>query len=210
MPRGQEDVSECYNPTGTGMQMYGIYCRFKIMLLFFNGSPRENKRDEIWFSSPSSLLPPGCHKHTAQSLSHLTLCNPMDCSVPGSSVHGIFQARMLEWVAISSSRDSSGGHYLKIKSEGGMVTAPGDQREHACRGYSVTHWFVFSLPHTCPQQSLVCTVPLFLQKLQQLKMKSSPSEIYSKADDSMMEGKSTLSALSIYLPAREWQVIKIY
>ena len=36
-----------------------------------------------------------------------TLCNPMDCSLPGSSVHGIFQARILEWVAISSSRGSS-------------------------------------------------------------------------------------------------------
>ena len=32
-----------------------------------------------------------------------TLCNPMDCSPPGSSVHGIFQARMLEWVTISFS-----------------------------------------------------------------------------------------------------------
>ena len=30
------------------------------------------------------------------------LCNPMDCSLPGSSVHGIFQTRILEWVAISS------------------------------------------------------------------------------------------------------------
>ena len=36
-----------------------------------------------------------------------TLCNPLDCSPPGSSVHGIFQARILEWVAISSSRGSS-------------------------------------------------------------------------------------------------------
>ena len=34
-------------------------------------------------------------------------CHPMDCSPPGSSVHGIFQAKMLEWVAISSSRGSS-------------------------------------------------------------------------------------------------------
>ena len=32
--------------------------------------------------------------------SYLTLCNPMDCSPPGSSIHGIFQARVLEWVAI--------------------------------------------------------------------------------------------------------------
>ena len=37
----------------------------------------------------------------------LTLCNPMHCSPPGSSVHGIFQARILEWVAISFSRESS-------------------------------------------------------------------------------------------------------
>ena len=35
-----------------------------------------------------------------------TLCDPMDCSLPGSSVHGIFQARVLEWVAISFSRRS--------------------------------------------------------------------------------------------------------
>ena len=33
-----------------------------------------------------------------------TLCDPMDCSLPGSSVYGIFWARMLEWVAMSSSR----------------------------------------------------------------------------------------------------------
>ena len=31
----------------------------------------------------------------------LVLCDPTDCSLPGSSVHGIFQARVLEWVAIS-------------------------------------------------------------------------------------------------------------
>ena len=36
-----------------------------------------------------------------------TLCDPMDCSPPGSSVHGIFQARILEWVSISYFRGSS-------------------------------------------------------------------------------------------------------
>ena len=36
----------------------------------------------------------------------LTLVTPMDCSPPGSSVHGVFQARILEWVAISFSRGS--------------------------------------------------------------------------------------------------------
>ena len=37
----------------------------------------------------------------------LNICNPMDCSLPGASVHGIFQARILEWVAISYPRGSS-------------------------------------------------------------------------------------------------------
>ena len=39
----------------------------------------------------------------------LTLCDPMDCSPPGSSIHGILQARILEWVAISF---STGSHHL--------------------------------------------------------------------------------------------------
>ena len=37
----------------------------------------------------------------------LTLCNPMSCTLPGSSVHGIFQARILEWVVMPFSRGSS-------------------------------------------------------------------------------------------------------
>ena len=36
-----------------------------------------------------------------------TLCNPVDCSLPGSSVRGIFQARVLKWVAIFFCRGSS-------------------------------------------------------------------------------------------------------
>ena len=47
----------------------------------------------------------------AKSLqSCLTLCDPMDCSLPGFSVHGILQARTLEWVAISFSSCSPWGH----------------------------------------------------------------------------------------------------
>ena len=37
----------------------------------------------------------------------LTLCDPIECSPPGSSIHGILQARILEWVAIPYSRGSS-------------------------------------------------------------------------------------------------------
>ena len=45
-------------------------------------------------------------RKSVQSLSHVWLCNPMDCSLPGPFVHGILQARILEWVAIPFSRGS--------------------------------------------------------------------------------------------------------
>ena len=45
-------------------------------------------------------------KHSAGT-SCLTLCDPMDCTPPDSSVHGILQARILEWVAMPSSKGSS-------------------------------------------------------------------------------------------------------
>ena len=41
-----------------------------------------------------------------------TLCDPMDCSLPGFSVHGIFQARVLEWVAIAFSNEEHGDWLL--------------------------------------------------------------------------------------------------
>ena len=43
-----------------------------------------------------------------------TLCNPMDCSLPGSSVHGIFQARVLEWGAIAFSESYTSIGYIVI------------------------------------------------------------------------------------------------
>ena len=48
------------------------------------------------------------NKHVCYSLSHILLCDPMDCSPPRFSVHGISQARILERDAISFSRGSSG------------------------------------------------------------------------------------------------------
>ena len=42
--------------------------------------------------------------HAKSLQSYLTLCDPVDCSPPGCSVHGILQARILEWVAMPFSR----------------------------------------------------------------------------------------------------------
>ena len=51
----------------------------------------------IWCHIPTDVCAQSC----------LILCDPVDCSPPGSSVYGIFQARILEWVTISYSRGSS-------------------------------------------------------------------------------------------------------
>ena len=60
-----------------------------------------------WLLWTFNLYPFTFLKSESRSVLCLTLCNPMDCSLPGSSIHGILQARILEWVAIPSSRGSS-------------------------------------------------------------------------------------------------------
>ena len=54
----------------------------------------------------SLLMKVKSESEVAQSC--LTLSDPMDCSLPGSSVHGIFQARVLEWVAIAYKLNKQG------------------------------------------------------------------------------------------------------
>ena len=54
-----------------------------------------------------SILSTGDESESEVVQSCPTLCGPMNCSLPGSSIHGIFQARILEWVAIAFSRGSS-------------------------------------------------------------------------------------------------------
>ena len=66
-------------------------------------------RDEFAGLFPPSQkdLEPGCCSTCMHSQLCLILCNPRDCSLPGSSVHRISQARILEWVVtISFSRQS--------------------------------------------------------------------------------------------------------
>ena len=58
---------------------------------------------------PGTEEPGGLQSQKSRTrLSNFTiLCDPMDCSLPGSSIRGILQARVLEWVAISFSKGSS-------------------------------------------------------------------------------------------------------
>ena len=92
------------------------------------------------WDSPGKNTGEGCHfllqcmkvkseREVAQSCP--TRSNPMDCSLPGSSIHGIFQARVLEWGAIAFSeehlQDSAKG--CKVKSAKGKGTRVGVQRK---------------------------------------------------------------------------------
>ena len=76
---------------------FNTYCCFKIIAIIVSIA-----RDCLYFSKKKMLY---ILSQVAQS--YLTLCDPMDFSLTGSSIHGIFQARILEWVAISFSRGTS-------------------------------------------------------------------------------------------------------
>ena len=73
--------------------------------------------------------------HTKSLHLCLTLCDPVDCSPPGSSVHEILQARVLQWVAMPSSRGSS---------------RPGDRTRIFLH---LLHWQAGSLPLVPPGKS---------------------------------------------------------
>ena len=66
---------------GTGKILFNFLKKHKVIVYYY-----ESEKSEVTQSCP-------------------TLCDPMGCSLPAFSVHGIFQARILEWVAISFSGD---------------------------------------------------------------------------------------------------------
>ena len=64
--------------------------------------------EEITYSGDNMLeMIYACMLNCFSMSNSLTLCDPLDCSPSGSSVHGILQARILEWVAMIFSRGSS-------------------------------------------------------------------------------------------------------
>ena len=95
----------------------GVRCHFLLQRIFLTHGL--NPHLLHWQADSLPLCNLGSHTHiyyihiciymkwseVAQSCP--TVCNPVDCSLSGSSIHGILQARILEWVAISFSRGSS-------------------------------------------------------------------------------------------------------
>ena len=84
------------------------------------------------WDSPGKNTGVGCHfllqcmkvkSESEDAQSCPTLRDPMDCSLPGSSIHGIFQARVLEWVAIAfSSVNLANPNSPDSKGKGGIIS----------------------------------------------------------------------------------------
>ena len=116
-------ILKTHLPLALGHFLLWFWCIFlRLSLLFLNGIPVSQMLDPLTWSSVYMW---------AQL--YLILCHPMDCSPSGSSVHGIFQARILECIAVSFSRGSS---------------RPRDQTlSHRLR---LLHWQADSLPLAPP------------------------------------------------------------
>ena len=103
-------------PDCSGLLVYAIVSRKAIAWVHLAGHHQSTEVlwclwRGMWYTKRLSRI-----NHVTGRLRHVkvlvvqlcfTLCNPMDCSPTGFSVHGISQARILEWVAISFSRGSS-------------------------------------------------------------------------------------------------------
>ena len=112
-----------------------------------------------------------------------TLCNPMDCSPPGSSVHGIFQARILEWVA---------------------MPPPGDLPDQGSNPHllHLLHWKVGSLPLASPGKPRMNggshATPVILSELL-LKAEIQRSGRWRREKETWEGGKSIKETGSIFL-----------
>ena len=114
--------------------------------------------------------------------SYPTLCNPMDCSPPDFSVHGIFQARLLEWLSFPTPEDLLNPGIEPMLSAfpalaGGFFTTAQPENPKVLNAwpYSLTLWFLLTLcllwtskaaqPSTmCLPSDAVCILPLEFSK----------------------------------------------
>ena len=120
----------------------GVHCLFlEPSVLFY-----KYNLHSIQIYSRHALSGVFMHCHQGKLFSHVQLCNPMDCSPPGSSVIGIFQTRILEWVAISYSRGSS---WLRYRTHVSCVSCTGRQILYHCATWEMSllilAWFTLHL-----------------------------------------------------------------
>ena len=114
-------------------------------------SSRRIQRFKGQHSAPSLRKQEVCTR--AKSLqSCLTLCDSTDCSSPGSFIHGILQARILDWVAVPSSREENkkrkAQQVLSRRGSSDLHAAPAETQSLAPKQAAVIVCFLMSLCHS--------------------------------------------------------------
>ena len=104
-PRAALHLSSCWSDSSSPTQTHLSCLIPSSHPLMARVPPRLGTMSHKLFCNGDCLLVCCCCCYLIIKLG-LTLCDPMDCSLPGSSVHGLCQARILEWVAIFFSRGS--------------------------------------------------------------------------------------------------------
>ena len=99
----QTDSHDTHTPLNTSRSSHILGIKTKLSTAY--QIPRGELQPDTAHAGPSVTTQSACVCSVPQSCP--TLCDPVDCRPPGSSVHGILQARVLEWVATPSSRGSS-------------------------------------------------------------------------------------------------------
>ena len=97
----------CHGPSACFYELTGFDAPNSCLLLPVLGFYLSSGLGILYAEEPTVMGPSWDHHAAAAKLlqSCPTLCDPVDCSLPGSSVHGICQARVLEWGAIAFSGD---------------------------------------------------------------------------------------------------------
>ena len=102
---------------------------------------------EAWYAAVHGVTKSWTWLSDWTELNCVWFCNPMDCSPPGSSVHGISQARIPDWVTISVSTSKSNTEQRKRKSQG---TSGGIPRQAETPAPSPFSWFQLPDPLELP------------------------------------------------------------
>ena len=104
------------------------------------------------------------NKESEVSQSCLTLCNPMNCSPSGSSIHGLFQTRVLEWGTISFCTGKQWADSKPCKGDGGAgerVSKGAARSLCPCQGKQAR---LCPLPHPCPSAELTAREKLLVKR----------------------------------------------
>ena len=140
----------------------GISSCYDHCLLSWKTGLKEPKNGTQWWSGGNFSI----DSEVAQLCP--TLYDAMDCSLPGSSFHGIFQVRVLEWVTISFSRGSSWPRdWTRVSCVAGIRFTVWATREV---NFSISRWIVLDVLGVCLEEQVLSQEIVFVLMMNEGKM----------------------------------------